>query len=151
MSSDEIRQIHSQLSTSQSKHTYFLLAISASAIALSIQLTRSDSFSYSLVPLGLALVSWAASFFCGCRHIDYVHSTLYANGDYLRVTRGEHPEVGSNASMIEAASKGIASAMEYNADKANDYAVSQFRLLIGGGALFLIWHLVEMLIRTGGN
>lgn len=150
MAQDEICLIHSQLRTAQDKYTYFLLAIAASAIAFSVQITKTESFSTSLVPLGLAVLSWGGSFFLGCRHIEYVNSTLYANAEYLKMLSGVHPpEVGG---YIQAVSEGIVDAMESDSNKASALGKLQFRLLILGGVLFIIWHLVEMTMRTvGGN
>jgi len=148
VSQEEIRLIHTQLRTAQDKYTYFLLAIAASAIAFSVQITKTEAFSLSLVPLGLAVLSWGGSFFAGCRQIEYVNSTLYANAEYLKVRAGVHPEAGSHPSYIQAASEGIMDAMKSNSNKANAFGKSQFRLLILGGVLFIIWHLVEMAARS---
>ena len=112
MSQEEIRLIHSQLRTAQDKYTYFLLAVAASAIAISIQVTKTDSFSLSLIPLGLAVLSWGGSFYTGCQNIEYVNSTLFANAEYLKVKSGTHSQVGGNISLIEAASEGIMEAIE---------------------------------------
>ena len=152
MSQEEIRLIHNQLHTAQDKYTYFLLAIAASAIAFSVQITKTDVFSVSLAPLGLAVLSWAGSFFVGCRYVEYVNSTLFANAEYLKVKAGIHPEAGSNPSYIQAASEGIMDAMQSNSKKASALGRSQFRLLILGGVLFVIWHIAEMAIRSAvGN
>ena len=145
---DELRQIHNQLRTAQDKYTYFLLAICASAIAFSVQATKTETISYSLLPLGLAVACWGGSFFAGCRSIQYVNSTLYANLQYLKVKSGNLAEVGNNPHYIQAASEGIMQAMESNSNVCNSYSTSQFRLAIFGGILFVLWHIVKMWVRS---
>jgi len=145
---EEIKLIHSQLRTAQDKYTYFLLAIAASAIAFSIQLTKTDPFSFSLVPLGIAVLAWCGSFFAGCKNIEYVNSTLFANAEYLKAKSGLHPDVGNNPSYIAAATEGIMDALNNNAKKAGEYGQSQFRLLVLGACFFITWHLIQMACRT---
>lgn len=141
-------QIRTELRTMQDKYTYFLLAVAASAIALSIQITKEDTLTFSLIPLGIAVVLWAGSFFSGCRYIQYVQSTLFANHEYFLIKDGEHPFVGNHPGSIAAASEGIKSAMEHNINSASLYSRWQFRLLVSGGIFYIIWHILEMSIRT---
>ncbi len=148
MPDDDLRQIHEQLRRSQNRYTYFLLAAAASAIALILRSTSDSNYSWSMVPLGLAIVCWGISFFVGCRHIQYVNSTLYANYNYLLVKMGIHPEVGENVSRVSAVSQGIKEAMEDNSEKANKLSRRQFQFLVLGAFFFIIWHLIEMLNRS---
>ena len=145
---EEKIEIYKQLRTSQDKYTYFLLAIAAGAVAYSIRLTIDFTLSYKLIPLGIAVLCWGASFFFGCRQLSYINSTLYANFELFRVQRGEHPDAGTHPQIIAAASSGIMQAMESNSEKASLFAARQFHFLITGSILFLAWHLLEMLIRT---
>jgi len=151
MSQDAKKQIHNQLRTMQDKYTYFLLAISASAIALSVQITKNDVFSMSLIPLGLAVLFWALSFYFGCQYIKYMQSFLSSNYAYLNIQDGVHPKVGSNPMAINAASEGTMIAMEKNSESASFFSKWQFRLLILGGSSYIIWHLLEMTMRTIGQ
>lgn len=146
--SDEIKQLHNQLRTAQDKYSYFLLAIAASAIAFSIQITKSDVFSYSLSPLGLALIFWISSFYAGCRSIAFVNSTLYANAEYLKVKAGIHPEAGNHPEVIQAASEGIMEAIKSNSNNAGSYGNRQFNHLALGGVFFVTWHILEMAVRS---
>jgi hypothetical protein len=146
--SEESRLLHNQLRSAQDKYTYFILAVAASAIGLSLQEVKDDAFSYSLIPLALANICWGVSFYLGCTVIQYVNSTLYSNSVYLQVKAGQHPETGRHPQMIEAASKGIMFAMQSNSERANSLAHWQFRLLISGALFYISWHLVEMWLRT---
>lgn len=151
MSHDSIMQLHNQLSVSQGKYTYFLLAVAASAIAFSTQVTKESVLTLSLISLGLAVLSWGLIFYCGCQYIRYSNSNTIANIDLLRVEAGEHPDVQSNPQSIQAASEGIRSAFESNTEKLCSYNNWQFRFISIGAVLFIVWHLIEMAIRTLGN
>lgn len=151
MSDDKQMQLHIQLSTAEGKYTYFLLAIAASAIAFSTQITKESVFAFSLIPLGLAVLSWGLSFYCGCQNIRYSNSNTIANIEFLRVEAGKHPDVQTHPQLMQAALEGISSAFESNTDKLCSYNNWQFRFILIGAVLFIAWHLTEMAIRTVGN
>ncbi|MDO6712783.1 hypothetical protein Q4567_18765 [Aliiglaciecola sp. 2_MG-2023] len=151
MSKDLQMQLHNQLNVSQGKYTYFLLAIAASAIVFSTQITKDGVFSISLIPLGLAVLSWGLSFYCGCQNILYTNSNTIANIELLRVEAGEHEDVLTHPQLMQAASEGIRKAFESNTDKLCSYNNWQFRFILTGAVLFIIWHLIEMAMRTIGN
>jgi len=65
-------EIYKQHREAQNKYAYFLLAVAASAIALSLKRTTNLKITYSMIPLALAVLSWGFSFFCGCRRLDKV-------------------------------------------------------------------------------
>lgn len=151
MSNDKQMQLHNQLSVSQGKYTYFLLAIAASAIAFSTQITKDSVFSFSLIPLGLALLCWGLSFYCGCQNIRYSNSNIIANIELLRVEAGEHPDAQTHPQLMQAASEGIRIAFESNTDRLCSYNNWQFRFILIGALSFIFWRLIEMAIRTLGN
>jgi len=107
------------------------------------QLLSADHLHHGL----LAVLCWSLSFFCGCRQLDYVSLTLSANLELLRFQSGTHPEAGLNPRLIQAASEGILSAAESNSNSASTFANWQFRLLVWGGLLYVVWHVVEMYYR----
>ncbi len=141
-------EVYRQHRDHQNRYTYFLLAVSASAIALSLNNTEGSSLSYYQIPLGLAVLSWEISFFFGCRQLSYISSTLFANMTLLRVQRGEHKDVGTNIEMIRAATEGIREGLKINSDRASFFARYQFRLLVLGAIFYLTWHIIEMWLIT---
>lgn len=140
-------EIYRQHRTHQKKYTYFLLAAAASAIALSVNLTKNASLSYSQIPLGLAVISWGLSFYYGCQYLKCVGAALYANFNLMKVAKGEHEDLRSYQE-IEPATEGIKEAIESHSEQASDYASLQFSRLIAGAILFLIWHVVRMYLRS---
>lgn len=99
------------------------------------------------VTLGNWRLSLGSSFFCGCRHLEYVNSTLYANAALLTIESGQHPEFGNHPQSIQAASEGVRQAIEQNAESANRLGHWQFRFLIAGAVFYVTWHVLEMYLR----
>lgn len=145
MTSELKKHLSQQLAEAQSKYTYFLLAIAASAIALAVQRTTGRSLAWSMVPLGLAVACWAGSFFAGCRNRAYFSSTLYANVALLQVQDGTHPGVPQHPGAVAAAAEGIREAAESNSSSGNFWGHLQFRLLVFGATCFVVWHVIEMM------
>lgn len=144
MSSDLQKHLSSQLAEAQSKYIYFLLAVSASAIALVVQRTTGLPLHWSMTPLGLAVLCWAASFFAGCRNRLYFVATVHTNAAFLKVQDGTYPGIPNHPDAIRAASEGLREAAEFNSSKGKFWGDSQFNLLVLGAIFFLIWHIIEM-------
>lgn len=145
---ENLRELYKQSRTTQDKFTYFLLAVSASAIAFSVQQVSDRTFSYSLIPLGIALFLWGLSFYWGCLNIKYVNSGIYANFELVKIENGQNNEIPNNPQYIAAAVEGIKLAAEENSNKANRYANLQFKILILGAIFYIAWQFVEMWIRS---
>jgi hypothetical protein len=148
MPTETQRDLYRILRDAQDKYVYFLLTAAGAAIALAVNSTQGATMQWSQLPLGAAVLCWALSFYFGCRQIAYVNSTLYSNAEMLRIQAGEHPLTGQHPGMIEAASAGIRQAMESNAERISLLGNLQFRLLVGGGVLYVVWHVVGMYLRT---
>jgi len=144
---DDQREIVKALRTSQDKYVYFLLAAAGAGIGLAVNLTQDEKLMFSHIPLAATVLSWGVSFFFGGRHLAYVSATLYANAELFRVQQGQHPEVGAHPQMMDAAVRGIEQAIEHNSERANRFAHWQFRFLIAGAVLFVLWHVLEMYLR----
>jgi hypothetical protein len=148
MPPDQQIEIYRQHRTAQDKYVYFLLAAAGAAIAFAVNQTQGAMLAWSQLPLACAVVFWALSFFCGCRHLGYIESTLSANDALLKVIAGHDPQVGMHPQLINAASKGIQEAIELNSKRAGRFARWQFRCLVLGAASYLVWHVVEMWLRS---
>jgi len=145
MSDASQQHMHKLLTEAQHKYIYFLLAAAASGIALALNRTAGTAISWGHLLLGLAILNWGMSFFCGCKHLDYFISVIYANAEYLKVQSGQEPTVGRHPQMIEAASSGIMEAVDSNIKKSIKFATWQFRLLIWGAIFYIGWHVQEMI------
>ena len=149
MMTGTVREVYRSLREAQTKYTYFLLAVAGAAIALAVNQTQGAAITWYQIPLALGVLSWGLSFFFGCGHVSYVNSALYANAILLQVHSGQHPEVGTHPQKMAATSEGILQAFESNSDRANRLGNLQFRLLVAGAVLYVVWHVLEMYLRSG--
>lgn len=147
MSDQRLLEVYRARQAAEDKYAYFLLAAAASGIGFAVSQTRNEALSYSLLPLGFGVVCWAISFYCGCKHLEYVSSNLYANYNLLQLTMGEHPDLPRHPQLAKAAEEGLRAAIEKNGEMAASYARSQFRFLVTGGCAFLVWHIIGMYLR----
>ncbi len=148
MADDGLLEIHRQHRTGQDKYTYFLLAVTASVVAFAVQKTDDLKITYSLIPLGFAILLWGLSFYFGIKNLIWVQTSISANYSLLQLKEGVHPNQPEHTQIQEAAIQGVTSALESNINNAQFYMVWQFRLLIAGAVLFLAWHILEMVLRT---
>jgi hypothetical protein len=65
----------------------------------------------------------------------------------LRVESGQDPRVGTHPERVQAAGEGIREAVESNSNTANRLGHAQFRFLVLGAVLYIVWHVVEMHAR----
>lgn len=144
---DEVElEVYRALRDAQNRYAYFLLAAAGGAIALAVNQTKDASLHWSQTPLAIAALMWGLSFFCGCRHLAYVSSTLYTNSELLRVQNGTHPVIRSAEAVALARTK-FAKVAEENADRGNRYGHWQFRFLVIGAVVYVAWHVLEMYLR----
>jgi hypothetical protein len=148
MTEQGILELHKQHREGQSKYAYFLLAAAASAVAFALQKTSGAKLSWSMIPLGLATLSWGLSFYCGCKHLLWVQTAIFANYSLLQLKSGIHPEQPPHPQLMQAAEEGVRSAIKTNIEGAEFHGKWQFRLLILGGILFIAWHVLDMVLRT---
>lgn len=145
---DDVKDLYLQHRVGQDKYTYFLLAAAAAALAFALQKTEGMVLTWSMAPLALAAISWALSFYCGCKCITWVQTALHANIAFLQLKSGSHPEQPADAAGLNAAVSGVRMALDHNSEKVRFFANWQFRMLLVGAVLFIGWHVYEMYLRT---
>ncbi len=145
---DKELEVYRALREAQTRYTYFMLAAAGAAIGFALNQTQTAAMQYQHVPLGVAVLCWGLSFFCGSKHLGYVGSSLYANAELLQVQGGTHPKVGQHPQLMAAASDGIRAALETNGNRASQFAIWQFRLLVYGAVCYVAWHALQMYLRT---
>ena len=143
-----IQALHKAHSDSQDKYTYFLLAASGAAIGFAVQKTDGQALSWWLLPVAVATLLWAVSFYFGCKNIDWVQRSMSANFNLLQLTQGTHPSQPPHPQLLEAAVSGVTGALQGNVERAGFYARWQFRSLISGAVCFICWRVVEMVRIT---
>lgn len=148
MSTENTREIYRILASSLVKYTYFLLTAAGASIALAMNQTSQLSMNWLQVPLALAVICWGLSFYYGCRCIQCGHSTLHINLDLHRIESGNHPLAGSDPQRMEIGTSTLRKIYEEKSAKVGTHAQNQFALLILGGILYVVWHILEMYART---
>lgn len=148
MSNNQLSELHSQHSIGEQKYTYFLLAVTASAVAFAIQKTDVSLITISLLPLGCAVLCWGGSFYFGVNKLKSVQAALTVNERLLKLEMEIHPDQPDDPQEKQKAIDLTMSALKLNIDDAQFYSDWQFRLLITGAVLFICWHIVEMILRT---
>lgn len=145
--SEAEKEVYKALTTAQLKYVYFLLAAAGAGIAFAINQTQGSSLRLSQIPLAFGILSWGMSFFFGCRYLQYISSTMYANTELLKAQSGRHPKSGTHLQNMLAVVNGIQQAMDENSIRAGKFAQSQFLCLIAGAVLYVCWHILEMYLR----
>jgi uncharacterized membrane protein YtjA (UPF0391 family) len=137
-------EIQKQFRQQQEKLVYYIIALSVSAIGFSIYKTTGQSLKVVQIPIGLAVICWSISIYCGLKFLKYVISNLYANNEYFEIKRGNNSDVGNHPDAIEAGIKGYKAAMVINQNRMKRFFKYQSLLFYIGIILFIIWHLLEM-------
>lgn len=149
MDNTELRsQVFNRLNSVQEKYDYWLMAVAASAIALAVHDTKNHCISASLLPLGGAVASCGSSFFAGCRRQNWILALLHLNHDRLCVEGGIHPIAGSDPNKIVVCLDELDRLVVDKNDRAQLWAIWQFRFLVVGTLFYLVWHVLEICSTT---
>lgn len=140
MAKEDINELWRQHRLGQDKYTYFLLAVSASAIAFAIQKTEGRAPALDLCVVGAAALCWGLSFYFGCKNLVWVQTALYTNFSLLQLQNGTHPKQPDSVDELFIAIEATRSATNSHVEKVRGYAIWQFRFLILGALLFIAWH-----------
>lgn len=141
-------ELAKQIRTGQQRYDYWLMAVAASAIALSIHDTKNSIFTLVLTPLAAAVSAWSFSFYAGCRRQLWIHAVLHSNAVQLKLADGDDPIARNDVGMIKVGIETIGEIIEDQSNKAAKWANYQFRALILGSVFYIAWHLLAMWERT---
>ena len=145
---DEQKELRDNFRQQQEKYVYYVIALAVTAIGFAIYKTSGQPLKWTQIPLGLSVLSWGISIYCGLTFLKYVISTLFANNAYFDIIRGQYPGVGKDPEKVLGATKGIKTAIESNIKTAERYFNWKQRLFYSGVILFIFWHILEMYHMT---
>lgn len=140
--------IQQEFRDKQEKYVYYIIALSVSAIGFSLYKTENKSLTYSQIPLALAVLFWIISILCGLKFLKYVISNLYANNGYFEIIKGRDSTVGNHPDSIKSGVEGFREAMKTNGRVMKIYFKLQGYLFYFGIILFIVWHVIEMYLKT---
>lgn len=144
---DEQIEIFKAMRAADDRYDYFLLAVAGAATAFALNQTKDLSLAATQIPLGLALLSWGLSFYCGCQHLIHVRSQLWDNGQLLKIKAGQDPMIGGDPLLTQMAVKIISESHDKGSKRSAAFALWQYRFLIFGSVMYILWHVYEMYNR----
>lgn len=142
--SDTVNEIHKIHVAGDAKYTYFILAAAGAAIGFAVQKTEGLKMSWWLLPVGAATLSWALSFYFGCRSVRLVQKSLAANIQMLQLKNGTHHATGSRTEVAHAMQVLLKDSIEFGS-KAVNSTQAQFFFFVFGAICFIAWRIAEMI------
>ena len=137
-------ELYKMIIEEETKYAYYLLAIAASAIAYSIEKTTGKNFDCTLVIAGLAVLSWAGSFYVGCK--NRICNIKKLQNEFGRLSIDENATISET--MKQKSKKHLWNKFDTLCDKANNCFRWQYRLIIIGAIIFVSWHTVDLKISS---
>ena len=116
----------------------FIIAINGALIAYSMKQIEDEVLAWKLIPLGLAIIFWSISFYFGINSIRRLISTRIV-GIFK-----ERTEIRSNPTY----SKMVSDKFNEVGNLANKNNKRMYLFLYAGGIAFIIWQVLEMILRT---
>ena len=144
----ERADIQKQYRQQQEKHVYYLLALTVTSIAFTINQTNGIGLKWVQIPVGIAIVSWAYSVYCGIYFMKYVISTLYAEHELLAVEEEKKLNFKKDKTEIDLKKEGIREAIIHNSKKVVKLNQNQNIFFFVGMISFIVWHILEMVKLT---
>ncbi|HAP69202.1 MAG TPA: hypothetical protein DCR04_05660 [Flavobacteriales bacterium] len=137
-------QIAEQHRAQQVKYRYYLIALAVACIGYSVHSTVNYTLSQVSILLGVSVLSWGVSVYCGLTFLKYSMSILYANFSLFNIRDGKEPSIGNNPERIKIGIDAVQAAIEENQKTSGGYAKCQEYLLLIGAVSFLLWHTIEL-------
>ena len=133
-------ELHKIAAETTAKYIYFLLATSGASIAYSVQIANTSKFSWPLLLLVAALVSWGISFYAGCKSLQFDISVHNLSFDVQQQSEAvqEAQKILPAQAMSEVKNSYLVNvhltnqALNMSGSKASSYLGLQFRTLITG-------------------
>ena len=135
----------------QQKLRYYIIALSVASIGFSISKTIGAPLRFSQLPLSFAVLSWAISIYLGLRHLARATGSLYTDIQYVSILRGKHRLTGKDPEKIKSFTDEIHKIQNEGSVKSKKIGNWSDNLFYLGIVLFLVWHILEMFLRTNFN
>jgi hypothetical protein len=125
---------------------YFLLAAAGAGIGFAVTQSQQATIAWSKLPLAIAVVCWGLSFIFGCKQLRQTNNILQKNYQMLRVQKGIHPVLPPTPEVLAFIEKDL----EESSSSSGGWGRLQFSYLVAGAIFFVLWHVIEMALRTPG-
>ena len=138
------QQIIKEHKERQEKFVYYIIALTVSCIGFAIYNTLDAKLQFIQIPLGIAVLSWGISVYCGIKFLKTVLALLYDNIRYYDVKNGNDRDIGSNPEKIKIAVSVIKPILLDRANKVSIFFNWQVRLFYSGIIFFIVWRIIVM-------
>jgi len=137
MSKNENEQVQ-ELDNLGVRFDQFIIAVNGALIAYGCKQLEEVQLGYSLVPLGLAILFWAISFYCGISSIRRLISVriigVFKQRDEVRMDSALRTESNKLYHRI--------------GELSNRLNRQMFLFLYAGSLSYLVWQVLELIART---
>jgi len=130
------------------RYVYFILTATGACIGFAVTQSRDAHVSLQMIPLALAAIAWAMSFFLGCRALYWKPVSIAHNIELLKARSGRNPVAGNHVEAIRIAVDTFTKNFDQAMSKFAIYVRLQFALFVVGSVLFLAWHALEIWVRS---
>jgi hypothetical protein len=128
----------------QEKYNYYIIAIAVACIGFSVNLTLKHKLVWLDVTLGVAIISWLTSVYCGLRVILFHLSAIYANIALIDVQKGVHEISGNHPEKIQIGIDTLKKVIEDQSNNVSKLGKIQRYCLYSGIIMFIIWRVIDM-------
>mgnify|MGYP001396360630 CR=1 FL=1 len=138
------QQIIKEHKERQEKFVYYLIALAVSCIGFAVYNTLDVKMKLIQIPLGLAVLSWGMSVFCGIKFLKLALALLYENSRYFDIKNGQDSEIGNDPKTIKYTLSIMKPLLEKNAKGTSFYFDWQIWFFYTGIVFFIFWRVIEM-------
>lgn len=142
-------ELQGQFRQQQERYIYYLIALAVTSIGFSVYQTSGVPLRYSQLPLGVAVICWALSIYCGLRFIQYSMHGLFLNNAMIDFEQGVHPLAGTHPEKIQMGVEAMRKFFEQANVKGSRNFKLQRRFFYWGAVFFIVWHVYEMYLLAG--
>lgn len=132
----------------QQKYCYYVIALCVAAIGFSVHKTMGLSISKSQIPLGIAVLSWGFSVWCGLRYLGLMTASLFTNIGLVDVQEGKSEITGRDPAKIKIGVETLTRSLDETSNKTMRLASWQDKLFFIGIICFVGWRIWEMINVT---
>lgn len=101
-----------------------------------------------MIPLGISILCWGFSVYFGLKYQLHAMNLLRLFSERELIQTGTHPDIGNNLEDVSWATTSLNELAEGFSNKGGDKFKWQERLFYSGIIFYLVWHILEMIIRT---
>ena len=132
----------------QSKYVYYIIALCVTGIGFAIQKTNGQPLRYTQISLGLSVMTFSISIYCGIRFMHYVMNALYINAELIDVSEGRHHLTEMHPEKIKIGEEVLTGIINNSSTVTERAFKLQYRLFYLGIMFFVIWQVWEMYAIT---